>query len=36
VAVMLVVFLCERDYRFSAIAATVLTIICVGFALGRL
>jgi uncharacterized membrane protein len=36
VAVMLVVFLRERDYRFSAIAATVLTIIGVGFALGRL
>jgi uncharacterized membrane protein len=36
VAVMLAVFLLERDYRFSAIAATVLTIICVGFALGRL
>jgi uncharacterized membrane protein len=36
VTVMLAVFLLERDYRFSAIAATVLTIICVGFALGRL
>ncbi len=36
VAVMLIVFLLERDYLFGAIAGLVLTILCVGFALGRL
>ena len=34
VALMLGVFLRRRDYRFSAIAALVLTIIFLGFALG--
>ena len=34
VVLMLIVFLRERDYRFSAIAALVLTIILVGFVLG--
>jgi hypothetical protein len=34
VALMLIVFLRERDYRFSAIAALVLTILLVGSVLG--
>ena len=34
VVLMLIVFLRERDYRFSAIAALVLTILLVGFVLG--
>jgi uncharacterized membrane protein len=34
VALMLAVFLRQRDYRFSAIAALVLMIIFLGFALG--
>jgi uncharacterized membrane protein len=34
VAIMLVVFLRERDYRFSALAALVLAIIFLGFVLG--
>jgi len=34
VVLMLIVFLCELGYRFSAIAALVLTIILVGFVLG--
>ena len=34
VLLMLIVFLRERDYRFSVIAALVLTIILLGFALG--
>jgi uncharacterized membrane protein len=34
VLLMAVVFVRERDYRFSAIAALVLTIIAVGAALG--
>jgi len=34
VAFMLVIFLKERDYRFAAIAAIVLTIIFAGIALG--
>ena len=34
VVLMLIVFLRERDYRFSAIAALVLTILLVGFLLG--
>jgi uncharacterized membrane protein len=34
VATMLVVFLRRRDYRFSALAALVLTIIALGIALG--
>jgi uncharacterized membrane protein len=33
VALMLIVFLRERDYWFSAIAALVLTILLVGFML---
>jgi hypothetical protein len=31
---MLLVFIRERDYRFTAIAALVLAIILLGFALG--
>jgi uncharacterized membrane protein len=31
---MLLVFLRERDYRFTAIAALVLAIILLGFAVG--
>ena len=34
VAIMLIVFIVERDFRFVAIAATVLAIILAGFALG--
>ena len=34
VVLMLIVFLRERDYRFSAIAALVLTILLVGFVVG--
>jgi hypothetical protein len=34
VALMLIVFVRDRDYRFGAIAAIVLAIILVGFALG--
>jgi uncharacterized membrane protein len=34
VTLMLIVFVIERDYRFGAIAALVLMIICLGFALG--
>src|SRR6266481_5103379 len=34
VAVMLIVYLRHRDYRFSAIALLVLTIILLGFAVG--
>ena len=34
VVLMLIVFLRERDYRFRAIAALVLTILLVGFVLG--
>jgi uncharacterized membrane protein len=34
VAVMLAAFVAARDYRFGAIAALVLTIIGLGFALG--
>jgi uncharacterized membrane protein len=34
VLLMVVVFVCERDYRFGAIAALVLTVIVVGAALG--
>ena len=34
VVLMLIVFLRERDYRFSAIAALVLRILLVGFVLG--
>jgi uncharacterized membrane protein len=34
VLLMLLVFLRERDYRFSAVAALVLAIILLGFALG--
>jgi uncharacterized membrane protein len=34
VAVMLIVFVLERDYRFGAIAALVLAIIGLGIALG--
>ncbi|HEU4413572.1 MAG TPA: DUF1634 domain-containing protein [Candidatus Angelobacter sp.] len=34
VAIMLVVFIVERDFRFVAIAAAVLAIILAGFALG--
>jgi uncharacterized membrane protein len=36
VAIMAAIFLFERDYRFAAIAAAVLTIISLGFALGSL
>jgi uncharacterized membrane protein len=35
VLLMLVVFVRERDYRFAAIAALVLTIILVGIFLGK-
>jgi hypothetical protein len=35
VVVMLFAFLCERDYRFSAIAAMVLTIILLGLFVGQ-
>ena len=34
VTLMLIVFVHEKDYRFGAIAALVLTIIFLGFALG--
>jgi hypothetical protein len=34
VLLMVIVFVCERDYRFGAIAALVLAIIVVGAALG--
>jgi len=34
VLLMLLVFLRERDYRFTAIAALVLAIILLGFAVG--
>ncbi len=34
VLLMVVVFVCERDYRFGAIAALVLAVIVVGAALG--
>jgi len=34
VVLMVVLFVCERDYRFGAIAALVLAIIVVGAALG--
>lgn len=34
VALMLAVFLFERDYRYAAIAALVLTIISLGFVFG--
>jgi uncharacterized membrane protein len=34
VLLMVVVFICERDYRFGAIAALVLAVIAVGAALG--
>ena len=34
VMIMLIIFLRERDYRFSAIAALVLMIIALGAALG--
>jgi Protein of unknown function (DUF1634) len=34
VALMLIVFLRERDYRLGAVAALVLAIMFVGFALG--
>ena len=34
VTLMLIVFVRERDYRFGAIAALVLTFIALGFALG--
>jgi uncharacterized membrane protein len=34
VALMLAVFLCDRDYRFAAIALTVLTVIALGAVLG--
>ena len=34
VLLMLLVFLRERDYRFTAVAALVLAIILLGFALG--
>jgi uncharacterized membrane protein len=34
VTLMLIVFLRERDYRFGAIAALVLTFIVLGFVLG--
>jgi uncharacterized membrane protein len=34
VALMLIVFVRERDYRFGAIAALVLTFIVLGFVLG--
>lgn len=36
VFLMMLIFLCERDYRFVAISATVLIIIVVGFLLGTL
>ncbi len=36
VALMMIIFAMERDYRFAAIAAAVLTIIAVGFAMGAL
>jgi uncharacterized membrane protein len=34
VLLMLIVFVCERDFRFSAIAMLVLTIIILGSVLG--
>jgi hypothetical protein len=34
VIVMLIIFVCERDYRFGAIATLVLMIIVLGAALG--
>lgn len=36
VALMMLIFAFERDYRFAAISALVLAIIAVGFALGAL
>src|SRR4051812_31184391 len=36
VALMTVVFLLEKDYRFAAISGTVLVIITLGFLLGTL
>jgi uncharacterized membrane protein len=36
VILMLIVFLHERDYRFGAVAALVLAIMVLGFALGTL
>lgn len=36
VGVMAIVFLRERDYRFATIAAAVLIIILIGFAIGAL
>jgi uncharacterized membrane protein len=36
VALMAVVFLFEKDYRFAAIAGAVLAIIVLGFFLGRI
>jgi uncharacterized membrane protein len=35
VLIMLIAFLCQRDYRFDAIAALVLAIIGLGYVLGR-
>jgi Protein of unknown function (DUF1634) len=36
VAIMMVIFLLERDYRFAAISAAVLSIITLGFLLGTM
>ena len=36
VAIMMVIFLFERDYRFAAISAAVLSIITLGFLLGTM
>ncbi len=36
VVMMLVAFLRDRDYRFGAVAALVLLIICLGFLLGSM
>ncbi len=36
VAIMAIIFLVERDYRFAAISVAVLLIISVGFALGTI
>lgn len=36
VALMMIIFAMERDYRFAAISAAVLAIIAVGFVLGAL
>lgn len=36
VALMMIIFALERDYRFAAISAAVLIIIALGFAMGAL